>query len=547
MMLIFWALTPLQSAIFGSGQIIIEAPANFTMASRLMSVESQAEELDSLLLNTATSAKYLAQPYPPFTTEDYALLPLSVRHTSITATEAKNWSIPTTKYYTNLECRPGRAEASTFGPDTWHFQDGQGCNSTNHPINLLKEHPYRLLYMGFYPDAHADDFLSRSTCRGFENHFLAVMTGRNEEDLSSPRMTTLFCKTSYWKQNVTVSVSVSASNGNFVPDSNSIISTGEPQPLLTSEFNSTGLEYLMGSGVSSVTKGRNFPATLLQTFNNRLNNTGLAVPVLPMVGFAVVDSGYKTTDFFNETLLEELFRAVHKSMFALAFNRLQTSESVTNSEGAVQGTQIFILHGVKVSRPISAVVEGILVAVALSSIALHILSVRAESKLTYDPASLGDLIGVVQNSENLVKNFAGKDGLDDKQLKGAFKESGARFHLQCSCQNPLGVMSIHVRTPSRHGSVSVPMRDSKSHTSISTGHYRPVRPLALRRESGSAFIMFLIGILVALTYLRAKEQQLGGTFLTMHRAALVKGDRVNADVHLCPQVLRHLRKISSCG
>jgi hypothetical protein len=509
-MLIFWVLTPLQSAIFGSGQIVIEAPANFTVASRLMPVEKQAEELDSLLLNTAMTTKYYAQPFPPFTTAEYALLPLSVRDSSVSAAKAINWTVPTTKYSTDIECWPGKAEVSTFGPNTWHFLDNRGCNSSIHSITLSSQSRYSLLYMGYFPDAQAIDFLARPTCRGVENHFLAVMVGYNEVDPESPQMTVLFCKTSYWKQNVTVSVSVSGSPGSFVPDTDSIKVTSAAEPLSSDEFNSTGLEYLMGSGVSSVEKTRNFPATRLQTFVDRLNSTGLTSPVLPMVGFATAGSGFATTDFFNETLLEDLFRNVHKSMFALAFNRLQVSAPATNADEGVQGTRTFVLYGVKVSRPFSATVEGILVSVAISAIILHILCARAESKLTSDPASLGDLIRVVQNSDELVKDFAGKDGLEDMQLGQAFKKSEARFRLECSCQNPHGVMSIHISTTPRRGrSISDPRRDSDRNTTT-TGCYRPVRPVALRKESGLAFITFLLGMLVGLIYLRIKERQLGG-------------------------------------
>ena len=47
-------------------------------------------------------------------------------------------------------------------------------------------------------------------------------------------------------------------------------------------------------------------------------------------------------------------------------------------------------------------------------------------------------------------------------------------------------------------------------TRESTGHYKPVGPVVLRRDVGAIFVLMLVGIMAALFYLKHNERELGG-------------------------------------
>ncbi|KAI1010764.1 hypothetical protein LB503_005263 [Fusarium chuoi] len=96
MVIVFWALTPLQSALLGTGIV-----------------------LDPEFLNTGYAIGWLGQQFPAFTTADYALLPFypststklaDVRkHTTVSL----NITAETTKLWTELNCWP--AEIARIG------------------------------------------------------------------------------------------------------------------------------------------------------------------------------------------------------------------------------------------------------------------------------------------------------------------------------------------------------------------------------------------------------------------------------------------------
>jgi hypothetical protein len=507
-MIIFWILTPLQSAIFGSGPVIIARPATFTPLSQLIALDKQAEAIDPTILNTAFTIKYLQQQYPPFTTPEYTLQPFTLQN-ALDSTEARNWTIATTKYYTDIQCWPAEVGEGILRQGRFNFFDGEGCYYSISYKGISETIPYKLSYISHHSATRSRGLVSPNICeRSGTKRFLAAMMAWNEDHPNRPELTAIFCSPSYWQQRVTVTVS----NGNFVPDSDTLIPLGPPEPLPTTAFNSTGLEYLLGTGFSAVKIERDYPATRHQNHENRLNRPDLDIHVDPLAGFAI-NANESLRNLLNTTVLEDRFRSVHKSMFALTFSYLQQGINSQEATTLVGGSQTFILRGVIVSRVFSAIVEVILLIIALSAIGLHLLCLRFDSNLTYDPASLGDLIAIVRNSKELLRLLAGKDDMDEKQLRRAFGEQDLMFKLQCRCQSLSDSMSIAISRTS--GSQILPIESvSLNQPSVraSAGYYTPVRPLILRKEMGAMFTSILLGILTGLLYLKLQEQHLGGKY-----------------------------------
>ncbi|KAM0278541.1 hypothetical protein ACHAQH_005109 [Verticillium albo-atrum] len=149
----------------------------------------------------------------------------------------------------------------------------------------------------------------------------------------------MFCEATYYKQKVSATVS----GPRAVPIDDSIVPLGPREELPDTEFNHTGLHYLLGSGVSAVATERDWYAHHFLEQYTRLYDTGLSLPASPMVGFAVGSNpGQPAKNYGNGTALGEAFMVPHKMLFHLAVN--QVLADVVDIV-ATNGTATYFMHG----------------------------------------------------------------------------------------------------------------------------------------------------------------------------------------------------------
>ena len=351
-------------------------------------------------------------------------------------------------------------------------------------------------YLAWYTSAHATQAFGVPTCPSqFSDQFLAIAS---KGDLENATVTALFCQTSYWKQQVTVTVS----DDTFHPLNSSLAPDGPAEELPTSEFNSTGFQFLLGSSVSAVQQDsvRDYPDNVIVNMGDRLNGTGVQLPVDPMVAFALSGMERPVEDYLDGSVMAEAYRAVHKSAFVLTYDSLLTTATASNetTEGSVE----FIRHGVLVSRVFSGLVEGLLLAVGVCCIILAVLSARVESKLSGNPAALADQMDVLRNSHELLAAAVRERNIL-KEGKPLDTET-TRLHLQCPCESSEAATTITVTglPPSLEGN------DASS--DIKDDQYAPVSPIALKRTSGFVFSILLAAAFAGLLALRSQEKKLGG-------------------------------------
>lgn len=97
MVIIFWLITPLQSAILGTGPVNIQRFMNTTTSQETISSSDQPPILDQSILNEGYAITWLNQSLPPFTAPDYTLLPFTA-NTEREHTPTTNWTGSTTKF-----------------------------------------------------------------------------------------------------------------------------------------------------------------------------------------------------------------------------------------------------------------------------------------------------------------------------------------------------------------------------------------------------------------------------------------------------------------
>ncbi|OHE95378.1 hypothetical protein CORC01_09250 [Colletotrichum orchidophilum] len=506
MVIIFWLITPLQSAILGTGPVDVQRLINTTTSEKTIPSSEQPFILDQSLLNEGYAITWLNQSLPPFTAPEYTLLPFAA-DTEREHTPTTNWTGSTTKFWTQLECWPG--DISHHGSElkkTYDFSNGRGCNASDIDVYGYTSDtmPYKMLYVGYQNSAWADYYLERDdTCPpSAAGHQFLSMWSRYNATSKEIKIASAFCETSYFKQQVNVTVS----SADQAPIEGSLISIGPRERLPGTEFNFTAFEHLLGVGVSSVegTARREYPfqGILLEHYQ-QVEDLGISWPMSPMVGFAIAAQNRTPLESFkNEAVMGDAYNTTHKMLFSLALRRVLANDTLTvTSEGSVE----FVLHGIIVSRLFSAIVEGFLVLVGIFTFLIWWHSFRAESRLTMDPASLGSLISLCQNSTVLLDRFAGKGAVSEDTLKKAFRDQ--RFKLLCGCQSRTRQMVIKVVDVRDEPTEGQRISLTQPEAPFSVGHYSPVKPLALRRGVGLAVIVTMISAVVALVYLKLEEKR----------------------------------------
>ncbi|KAI6751707.1 hypothetical protein HG531_006403 [Fusarium graminearum] len=315
MVIVFWLLTPLQSALLGTEVVAQAQSAKIGIRSQLLPIEDQMSRLDPEFLNHGYATGWLGQPFPPFMTSKYALLPFYVDSDKTIPGTKTNWTAETTKLSTELNCWPADIHNQYERPGTGReFLDGKGCNVT---LNMQTGMNFSMYYVGYYTNPYADYCLSGPSCRTKDapHQFLAVWAQGDRvpgKMIPNYNITGLFCQTTYYKQRVLAKVKSST----YEPDTDTIEAISDREILTDKEFNSTTFEYLLANGVAENIPVRDYPFTTVVEQHPRLNGTGLSLPVSNMVGYALAGRDIPTTDYSSPDFLAKVYNEAHQYLTA---------------------------------------------------------------------------------------------------------------------------------------------------------------------------------------------------------------------------------------
>lgn len=471
-------------------------------------LEKQAPHLTNQILNDGYAIEWLGQSYPPFTTPDYALLPFYIDNDPGASQQQLNWTAETTKLWTELDCWPAKYWRGLPSLVDWYFDNGQGCTA------LIEFDPMPNVvmdYVGYHTSPFADwNLESRKDCPATENsthQFLAIWAETtvpphplNATAIPEVNITALYCQTSYYKQQVMVTV---VTDG-YKPQNTSIQPISNRETLTENEFNSTSFEFLIFAGmpleaIDVIT--RDFPFESVMQLGTRIDRTGLSSPVNSgMVGYALDGRNEPVTPYSDPNTLHEAFERAHKFLFAITVNYLLSNETDVGNSTAVSSFQ---QSGIIVSRLFSAIVESLLLLVAIFTLSLLWICHKSTSYLHSNPSSISRLVAIFRNGSETNELFRPVDHADEKSLRELFQ--GDKFRLTRSdCKD---ARSLYIEKVDDSEQAHSDKRFDKP-----TGYYEPIRPTALRREMGLLFGVVQIGALVGIVYLKAQNDRLNGEF-----------------------------------
>ncbi|KAM6512544.1 hypothetical protein FSOLCH5_010256 [Fusarium solani] len=496
MVIVFWALTPLQSALLGTGVVKQTDSVTIGTRSQLLPMREHDSLLDPEFLNTGYAVGWLDQPFPPFTTSKYAILPFYTANNTLPEKVDSNVTAVTTKLSTELSCWP--AEIHQDGPrskSSYFFLNGQGCNTS---VSFGVTSRRRMYYIGYYSSPYSDFYLSNKACPKTPNsthQFLAIW----EKTIEAPgeqtpyfNITALFCQPQYYKQQVYTRVNTS----DWKPDSQFEQSLSPKEVLTEEEFNSTAFEFLLANGMADRPIVKDAPFNSVIEQHPRLNYTGFTQPVSNMVGFALAGKNLSSDTYGDPEVLEQVYHDAHQYLFSLAVNKLLINETeMSNRTASVD----YFLSGVIVSRVFATSVECLLLVVAAFTIVILRSCRKTPSHLPGNPSSINRYIELFRDSTDLIHSFRSMDNATEEALLEEYKND--HFRLYGDKKYTLVDMDRVAKKDT----------DSEEHKVLTQkGYYDPVRPLVLRRASGALFVAVLIGAMIFLSYLKQQETRLNG-------------------------------------
>ncbi|KAI4595014.1 hypothetical protein KJ359_007265 [Pestalotiopsis sp. 9143b] len=436
MMAIFWVLTPLQSAIFGTGSAQLTQPAVLTSSGGLIPVMEQASLLDASVLNGAFATVWLNQTYPKSLTADSATLPIQAIQIPESASNTI-WTGWTWQLTTELTCWPAIQRNGTIyeGLDGPILDNGQGCTAPRYDAaNMDGSVPYVIRYIGWYENARLDFWLSSKYCdERFKHQFLAITS--NDSDYSAnTKVTAQFCEPFYYKQNITVPIS----SMTLKPDFSAITEAGPKMELTDAEFNRTSFEYLLGTGVPSFDRLRDYPdEELLEGYYQvKARSEDIPWPIENMPTFAIGSGNWTGVDLMDPSNQSTAYTKAHKAAFSIAISNLLAESSETQD-----GSITFQVSGIVVSRTISAVVEGLLVFSALLAGLILLHSWRMQTNLSRDSSSIAGIMKLTQQDGSILRHFSPLDQSSEEELQSATEQArfqtlrvGSETRLLCVAQ-----------------------------------------------------------------------------------------------------------------
>ncbi|KAH8688160.1 hypothetical protein BGZ61DRAFT_353025 [Ilyonectria robusta] len=497
--LIFWVMTPLQSALLGISTSTHTRSASAMNRSMLLPADEQV--INMRYLNMAYAIGWLNQSYPAFTARDYALLPFYVNDDvddSALSNIERNWTAETTKLWAEFTCTPATVKKTNNGSRNnpmYDFQ-GRGCSA----LLMLYGSDFNITvaYMDNIPDLMYN--ISSYDCeKPSDTLYSALVYWYKQEERSADEapefnITALHCDLSYHKQQVRATVT----SRDLQPVDSAMEPLSKPTELSSEELSL--MPYLRSLPLfqtASYSNTRDFVSMHFPEMRTLESAENISVSLNPIFRYSLAEKGQSVEVLKDPSKLQGLVQDVHKQLFSLAMMDRLTEEKTSTNDSA---KSVFQLTGIVVSRVFAAVLEALLLLIAIAAGLVLYYSRTSACALYTNPSSIGQLLDIAHNSPDGAKVFRSMDTANEKLLASSLQ--GKRFQLggdRLSKRNELITMEDADATPSdmRRG---MPPRC----------YFKPIKPWVMRTGTGCAFAAVLVASIVVLSVLKAMEQKQNG-------------------------------------
>ena len=492
MLLVFWGVTPFQSAIFVLTLQNVTHVVDVSQYPSLVPVSEQSTTLDEDFMNRAYDILWLNAPVPAFMTHQLALSPFNLSQTTGIKSLTGTLTAFTNAFWTDLECKAAVfAPTPRTTPDTYTFFDDASCSTTVHFACLSGQLPnhHIMMYITNWSNIVVEQVLQVDSCPSASHEFLAIAADTSQGNRS---LVAQFCSPKYYSQAIKATVNL--------PDYQ-VISTEPSRPatvLNENILNITHFEYLLGHDENGFFQTSDYPNQNTNQQDLKIAQYNISFPWQKMVGFALGNKNISVQEYLDPQKMQQGYEAAHQLLFALAVGQLLGNEtSLRSATLTVQTKAISVVRGFAIG------VEAALVCVALATLALIIITWDRPNKLRGDPASISDLMKLLPDAEHRDPLFLNSGGLNSVELDAKFH--GERFWLDYADASSMVPTILHVDS-ARTGKRRLLSKKSTHSTHSATR----VRPFELRYPVGIFFTSVLLSITVLLVVLYQQTHVRGG-------------------------------------
>lgn len=503
MVLIFWGVTPSQAGIFATDTINRTFTVPMARSTSHLSLAEQKSGLTATYAQSAYNIAWLNETLPAFMTRDYMLAPFGPGQDIEDTKDSETWTAPTTLYSVDISCtQPPKMNNSGF---VFYRTDDCDIDHPTYASDTGKS--YFTIYMGYSDEnGFADWYLSTSCGPNATHGFLVQWTEKDSTDepkspYDSPiadtkAETALYCKPNYYQQAVNATVSIP---GRSVVD---VVTTGPQESLPESLVNTTSLEWGMNSGQQQFENRGDYPIISWPTMKDQVQDMDVDLTYLgPMAGFAIAAYQRPAADYLDPELLQASYQAAYRLLFSRHMVDVLSTELDKSTTTA--GIRQYMSEAVIVVPVFAYVVEGLLGTVIIFAAFLMYISMAKPRKLTSNPGSIGSMMALVAEQEELLELLKNHDRSTAEELEKAVKKK--KFSLSKPGAN--SGYQLELKDPD----LSLQTRATTDLSNGGNPFIGGVRPLELRLATGIIFIGLNIAMLVIFAFYFAKSRRENGT------------------------------------
>lgn len=496
MLLVFWALTPLQAAIFANDMITQSFPAHMLIStSFLPSSEQNVTTVGGVYTRLLYEIAWLNATLPSFMTRNFTLAPFSPELPTATTEKSELWIAATTMFSVNITCEEAEETQglSSQRSNVTYFRSSNGCVYTESPQSRVftTDYTYDPLYANQY--SSQDDAMQqyRDCPADASNTFMIGWIENTGSKSNLTGATCLFCNTTYYQQEVSATVA---------PPYQSVVNVlplTSPSSISEDIFNIT--EFEMGLARHALSPQRKPSELKWEDHSDRLGYLNLTTSgVPPITPFAIAAHQRPAKDYLDPILLQDSYQAAYRLLFAQRMvNILNIKQNVTRTALGERRSSIQALIVVPV---FVYTVQSILAVMSLFSAAILCFCITRSLNLISNPASLTSIMSLVADNSCLLNEFKRLDQASSKELKSALKGKTYSLAIQESCDNR---HQLQVE-----GLSNIVSRQVDSPPAMNPG----IRPTAFRMWIGFSFLTFQIFCFIALAVIRVKTVKSQGGY-----------------------------------
>jgi hypothetical protein len=563
LIIILYGVTPLSSTLISKESVNRKLTLTFEPAG-LLAAETQPDTLSTAFSYVAYSHQYLNGTLPPFTTEDFAVLPLRPR-SLVSVAKNETWVANSTLYEARLECTAGTVE----------YRDDEGMsrlsNADGDCAFFLPDYDTAQAYSPYVSGIFNKDILKRevymkrvgkANCTGEVDHVLIGFFGRTTAEFAKKMALTkfmnsslVFCTPIHEQQQVEVTVDATTSAlqswrriGEKTPftgldteywgdllvslaasastEAFNITHDADALPKITTDFQSwrlpdhgsqlknmpqfQTLRDQYGSALRAVTQvGWDFDGDRQQPTNvyfinpQSLSPFGLGKEANLESLFDSTAPGEALADMYDQAYRYLFAMAIGSGLATfdgLADNTTLAARQVSSVSPDTSGKRTFTQDGYVVDPVWVRVLQGVLGGVVMLNAILIGLTYNRSSELRGEPGSIAS--AMVHVDRSVLHDFQDVEYRTSSQLKASLKAKG---HLYC-------MKAEKIMATSKYGeelgtiSETAPGWD----TEIDRSRVRLTKPWDLSVAAGIIATLFLVGVMIALVVLFCKQKRQQG-------------------------------------